>query len=173
LLADRYMCAWTEIVMLKQRGVDSVTRLHHLRKIDFRGSKHLGPGDHIIEWPKPRKPHSIDQKTYDTLPDFLMVRETRVQVEQPGFRTRTIIVVTTLLVVEEITSSLNEVSPVIGVNAQPDKFSQHATSHWCGDRLIARPASSPANRHLQTELLAAFVSQYLNTATNVDRKLPE
>ncbi len=102
LLADRYMCAWTEIVMLKQRGVDSVTRLHHLRKIDFRRGKHLGPGDHIIEWPKPRKPHSIDQKTYGTLPDFLMVRETRVQVEQPGFRTRTIIVVTTLLDVEEI-----------------------------------------------------------------------
>ena len=32
-----------------------------------------------------------------------MVRETRVQVEQPGFRTRTIIIVTTLLDAEEIT----------------------------------------------------------------------
>jgi IS4 transposase len=102
MLADRYMCAWTELVMLKQRGVDSVTRLHHLRRIDFRRGKHLGQGDHIVEWPKPRKPRSIDQETYDTLPDSLMVRETRVQVEQPGFRTRTIIVVTTLLDVEEI-----------------------------------------------------------------------
>ena len=62
LLTDRYMCAWTELVMLKQRGVDSVTRLHHLRRIDFRRGKHLGPGDHIIAWPKPRKPHSIDQE---------------------------------------------------------------------------------------------------------------
>ena len=102
LLSDRYMCAWTELVMLKQRGVDSVTRLHHLRRIDFRRGKHLGPGDHIVKWPKPPKPRSIDQETYDTLPDFLMVRETRVQVEQPGFRTRTIIVVTTLLDAEEI-----------------------------------------------------------------------
>lgn len=101
LLTDRYMCAWTELVMLKQRGVDSVTRLHHLRRIDFRRGKHLGPGDHIIEWPKPRKPHSIDQETYDTLPDVLMVRETRVKVEQPGFRTMTIIVVTTLLDAED------------------------------------------------------------------------
>ena len=91
LLTDRYMCAWTELVMLKQRGVDSVTRLHHLRRIDFRRGKPLGPGDHIIAWPKPRKPHSIDQETYDTLPDVLMVREMRVKVEQPGFRTRTII----------------------------------------------------------------------------------
>ena len=102
LLSDRYMCAWTELVMLKQRGVDSVTRLHHLRRIDFRRGKRLGPDDHIVEWPKPPKPRSIDQKTYDTLPDFLMVRETRVQVEQPGFRTRMIIVVTTLLDAEEI-----------------------------------------------------------------------
>ena len=102
LLADRYMCAWTEMVMLKQRGVDSVTRLHHLRRIDFRRGKYLSPGDHIVKWPKPPKPRSIDQKTYDTLPDFLMVRETRVQVEQPGFRTRMIIVVTTLLDAEEI-----------------------------------------------------------------------
>ena len=40
---------------------------------------------------------SIDQSTYDTLPDFLRVRETRVHVEQPGFRSRILIVVTTLL----------------------------------------------------------------------------
>ena len=102
LLTDRYMCAWTELVMLKQRGVDSVTRLHHLRRIDFRRGKRLGPDDHIVEWPKPPKPRSIDQETYDTLPDVLTVRETRVNVQQPGFRTRTIIVVTTLLDVEEI-----------------------------------------------------------------------
>ena len=102
LLTDRYMCAWTELVMLTQRGVDSVTRLHHLRQIDFRRGKRLGPDDHIVEWPKPRKPHSIDQETYDTLPDVLMVRETRAKVQQPGFRTRTIIVVTTLLDADEI-----------------------------------------------------------------------
>ena len=29
MLADRYMCAWHEIHLLKQRGIDSVTRLHH------------------------------------------------------------------------------------------------------------------------------------------------
>ena len=104
LLADRYMCAWTEIVMLKQRGVDSVTRLNQLLKVDFRRGKRLGPGDHLVKWPKPRKPRSIDQETYETLPDFLTVRETRVQVEQPGFRSKTIIVVTTLLDGDEISS---------------------------------------------------------------------
>jgi hypothetical protein len=36
MLADRYMCAWHEIYLLKQRGIDSVTRLHHCRRADFR-----------------------------------------------------------------------------------------------------------------------------------------
>ena len=103
LLADRYMCAWTEIVMLKERGVDTVTRLNINRKADFRRGQRLGTGDHIVQWPKPTKPRSIDAKTYASLPDTLTVRECRVQVEQPGFRTKTIIVVTTLLDADEFT----------------------------------------------------------------------
>ena len=101
LLADRLMCAWTEMVMLKERGVDSVTRLSK-RQADFRRGRRLGEGDHIVKWPKPRKPRSIDQQTYDSLPEFLMIREVRVRVEQPGFRTRALIVATTLLDAEAI-----------------------------------------------------------------------
>jgi hypothetical protein len=104
LLADRLMGAWTEMVMLKGRGVDSATRLSK-RRADFRRGKRLGQGDHIVKWPKPTKPRSIDRETYDALPEFLMIREVRVQVEQPGFRARAIIVATTLLDAEEITRS--------------------------------------------------------------------
>lgn len=46
---------------------------------------------------KPMKPRSIDSEIYRSLPDYLPVREIRVRVEQPGFRTRSVIVVTTLL----------------------------------------------------------------------------
>jgi hypothetical protein len=102
VLGDRLICSWTEMVMLKQRSVDSVTSLSK-RKADFRRGQRLGKGDHIVKWPKPRKPRSMDRETYDLLPDFLTVRETRVRVDQPGFRTKTIIVVTTLLDAEEIT----------------------------------------------------------------------
>ena len=102
MLADRLMCSWTEMVMLKERGVDTVTSLCK-RKADFRRGKRLGKGDHIVQWPKPTKPRTIDRKTYNSLPEFLTVRETLVRVEQAGFRTQTIIVVTTLLDTEEIT----------------------------------------------------------------------
>ena len=42
MLADRLMCAWTEMVMLKQRGVESVCRLTSHRTADFRRGKRLG-----------------------------------------------------------------------------------------------------------------------------------
>jgi hypothetical protein len=44
-----------------------------------------------------QKPRSIDRKTYDALPEFLTIRWARVQVEQVGFRTKTILIATTLL----------------------------------------------------------------------------
>src|SRR5262245_16875681 len=103
LLADRLMCAWTEMVMLRQRGVDCVCRFTSHRKADFRRGQRLGQGDHVVRWPKPRKPRSVDAETYNALPEFLMVRECRVHVEQPGFRVRTLIIATTLLEAGEFT----------------------------------------------------------------------
>lgn len=104
VLADRYMCAWHEIHLLKQRGIDTVTRLHHCRKVDFRRGQRLGKGDHIVQWLKPNGIRSVDRQTLQSLPECLTIRETRVRVEQPGFRSRTIIVVTTLLDPKEVTA---------------------------------------------------------------------
>jgi hypothetical protein len=101
MLADRLMCAWTEMVMLKRRGVDCVCRLTSHRRADFRRGRRLGPDDHVVEWPKPGKPRSIDREAYDALPGSLTVRECRVRVEQRGFRVRTLIIATTLLDADE------------------------------------------------------------------------
>jgi DDE family transposase len=105
MLADRLMCAWTEMVMLKQRSVESVCRLTSHRTADFRRGERLGKNDHIVKWLKPTKPRSIDRETYDALPEFLMIRECRVQVAQRGFRVRTIIIATTLLDSDEFTKN--------------------------------------------------------------------
>ena len=104
MLADRYMCAWHEIYLLKQRGIDSVTRLHHCRRVNFRRGKRLGKGDHIVEWPKPSFIRSMNWQDFKALPELLTIREIRVQVRQPGFRSRSMIVVTTLLDAQEITA---------------------------------------------------------------------
>lgn len=98
MLADRLMCAWTELVMLKQRDVDSVCRFNSAnRKTDFRRGKRLGKDDHIVTWFKPTKPRSIDRQTYNTLPDSLTIRECRVPIAQPGFRVKVVVIATTLL----------------------------------------------------------------------------
>lgn len=97
MLGDRLMCAWTEMVMLQQHGVDCVCRLTSHRSFDFRRGKRLGLNDHIVVWPKPQKPRTIDRETYATLPDLLIVRECRIRVQRPGFRTKILILATTLL----------------------------------------------------------------------------
>jgi len=94
VLGDRLMCSWSEIVMLKARGVESVCRFTSHRKTNFRRGKRLGPGDHIVTWRKPSRPRSIDRETYDSLPESLTIRECRIQIKQIGFRTKTLIVAT-------------------------------------------------------------------------------
>jgi hypothetical protein len=103
VVADRLMCAWTEMVMLQQRGVDCVFRLTSHRTADFRRGVRLGKDDHIVKWMKPTKPRSIDRKTYAALPEFLLVRECRIRIERPGFRVRCLVIATTLLNADEYT----------------------------------------------------------------------
>ncbi len=104
LLADRLMCTWTEMTLLKQRGVGYVTRLNNSnRSADFRRGKHLGKGDHIVKWRKPSNSRSLPWRIFKTLPKFLTVRECLIEVKQPGFRSKTIVVVTTLLDADKYT----------------------------------------------------------------------
>ncbi len=98
LLADRLTANWANIVFLRERGLELVSRLNKAhRKADFRRGRRLGPDDHIVRWPKPTSIRSLDWKTYRALPDAVTVREVRVRVARPGFRTKSVVVVTTLL----------------------------------------------------------------------------
>jgi len=98
LLTDRLMANWTNILLLKERGIELVGRLNKAnRKADFRRGKRLGQDDHIVRWLKPSSIRSLDRQTYQELPEYITVRETRIRVAQRGFRTRVVVVVTTLL----------------------------------------------------------------------------
>ena len=97
LLGDRLMSGWVGMYLLKQRGVDIVSRLSAHRTADSRKGTRLGKDDHLVCWKKPTSIRSVDRQTYRSLPDSITVREARFRVEQPGFRTRSVVVVTTLL----------------------------------------------------------------------------
>ena len=98
-------CPWHEIYLLKQRGIDTVTRVHHCRRVDFRRGKRLGKDDHLVEWCRPGRIRSIDWQTLKLLPEQLTIRETHVRIQQPGFRCRSMIVVSTLLDAEAVMAS--------------------------------------------------------------------
>src|SRR5262249_52950310 len=97
LLGDRLMSGWVGMHLLKRRGVDTVSRLSAHRWADFRQGTRLGRDDHLVQWKKPTSIRSVDRQTYNALPDSITVREVRYRVEQVGFRTRSLVVVTTLL----------------------------------------------------------------------------
>ncbi len=97
VLADRYFSGWCDIALLWQRGIDVVIRKHQLRRTDFRQGKRLGKDDHLVSWSKPARPKWMSPAQYALLPDELTLREVRVHVVQKGFRTRSLVVVTTLL----------------------------------------------------------------------------
>ena len=96
LLGDRYFCSYFMIALLMELGIDFVTRLHQLRKVDFRRGQRLGQGDQVVEWKRPQRPPWMDQQTYDRMPTSIRVRQVHVQVACPGFRPDSFVVVTTL-----------------------------------------------------------------------------
>ena len=96
VLADRYFSGWFDLALLRQRGVDVVVRKHQLRPTDFRRGTRLGPDDHVIRVPKPQRPEWMSLEEYAALPAEMALREVRVRVPQRGFRTKTLVVVTTL-----------------------------------------------------------------------------
>jgi hypothetical protein len=97
-LADRAYGTYVDLACVIARGADAVFRCHQGRLSDFRRGKRLGKDDHLVTWNKPPKPPKhMNAQAFAQLPEFITVRQIRFQVVQPGYRTKTIIVVTTLL----------------------------------------------------------------------------
>jgi putative transposase len=103
VLADRCYCSYFMIALLLELHIDFVVRLHHCRDVNFRRGRRLGAGDHVVAWTKPARPDWMDESTYARMPESIQVREVHVHVNHPGFRTESLVVVTTLTDAEEYT----------------------------------------------------------------------
>jgi IS4 transposase len=123
LVGDRGFCSFAHLAQLAAAGFHGVFRIHQRTIVSFRlGRAHvpprssrakgkgaqglprsrwvrwLGHGDQVVEWYKPTQcPKWLDAATYAALPASLLVRELRFDIQQPGFRTQQITLVTTLL----------------------------------------------------------------------------
>ena len=99
VLGDRLYDAYRDIALLKARGIDVVFGKKQSRHCDFRCGRKLGKDDHVVTWKKPKYDASRyeSKEEWESLPEEMQIREIRVTVSRKGYRTRTIVVVTTLL----------------------------------------------------------------------------
>jgi hypothetical protein len=119
LVGDRGFCSFLHLAMLAARGVHAVIRVHARQIVDFtphrphvarrsKGSakglprsrwlRKLGEHDQVVEWFKPpTRPKWLTEGQFAELPDSLRLREVRYEVGRPGYRTRSVTLVTTLL----------------------------------------------------------------------------
>jgi hypothetical protein len=99
--------------MHQRQIVDFTPRRPHAQPGDKAASKglprsrwlrRLGKLDQLVEWFKPKaKPEWMSAEEYTALPETLIVRELRYKIDRPGFRTREVTLVTTLLDAEVYT----------------------------------------------------------------------
>ena len=106
LLGDRIFATYWIIADVLGRDADCVFRLHAHRSRDgasqsSRLERRLGQRDNLVVWKRPKRPDWMDQATYDAAPRQLRVRIVWRRLEVPGFRTREVEIVTTLLDAEE------------------------------------------------------------------------
>jgi IS4 transposase len=98
VLADRGFSTYTLLALLLSRGVHSLFRLHQARPADLRKGKRLGKNDRLFVWDKPSlRPAYLPRFIWKACPAQLSVRVLRFSLRVPGFRVRSVTLVTTLL----------------------------------------------------------------------------
>ena len=98
LLADRGFCNWPLLARCGQSGIETVFRVKGSRRGDFRRGHKLGPDERLVRWDKPlQRPQTVSPADWAQRPACLTLRLVRCRMSLPGFRTRQILLVTTLL----------------------------------------------------------------------------
>lgn len=97
ILTDRGFCSYIHIAILLRSGIDTVMRLHQARPGDLRKGKRLGPNDRLVTWLKPKqRPRTCTAADWRLVSATLTLRLVYVSITAPGFRTQSLVVVTTL-----------------------------------------------------------------------------
>jgi hypothetical protein len=119
LVGDRGFCSFLHLAILAARSAHAVFRVHARQIVDFtpdrphvgrdageagkgrprsRWLRRLGERDQVVQWFKPpKRPEWLAEDEFAALPESLTLRELRYDVGRPGYRTRSVTLVTTLL----------------------------------------------------------------------------
>jgi hypothetical protein len=134
VLADRGFSSYATLAGLQQqRGIDSVMRLHQMRKADFRSGRRLGPEERLVVWQKPQRTDAWSESEFAALPETLPLRMIRLRVAAPGFRTKTVVLVTTLL--DPVAYPAEQLRKLYGQRWQVELHFQQIKTHLAMDVL--------------------------------------
>ncbi len=98
-LGDKGFCSYYDVFKLIDRDVDSVITLGKRKLVTPKDAdKILGEDDLLIHWPRPKwtKHLSYSKDEWSALPAKLVLRQIKVNVKDPGFRTQSFHIITTL-----------------------------------------------------------------------------
>jgi hypothetical protein len=105
LLGDRLYGTYWNVAYALAHGIDVVVRQHAGRAaVWFRGRGHR-TDNRRVWWHKPQRPSWMSEQDYDRVPSWLRLRAVRVTVRQRGFRTRRLVLITTLTNGEQISGA--------------------------------------------------------------------
>jgi hypothetical protein len=97
-LADRGLCSYADLFFIKNHFCDAVVRLHASRKQELKKGKRIGSNDKLVKWNKPlSRPRGLNSSEFKLLPKSLTLREIHYYICIPGFRTKQVTIITTLL----------------------------------------------------------------------------
>ena len=98
LLADRGFCNWWLVAQCLQRHLPAVLRVKGTRRRDFRRGTRRSRCERLVRWTKPRqRAKTVSTQDWARLPAMLELRLVRCRLSVPGWRTRQVTLVTTLL----------------------------------------------------------------------------
>ena len=168
LLGDRGFGNFPILAQCLARRLDGVFRANTARRrLDFRQGKLLGKEDRLVVWRRGRKPTYRSPEYWAGLPDEITVRVVRVRAHVPGFRTRSVMLVTTLLdpvkyppqalaqlylrrwEMEICFRNLKTTLQMEHLSCKsPDMFDRELRLHFLSHNLVRRVALEAARRHL-------------------------
>ncbi len=97
-LGDRAFCAYSDIYFLQSQSCDAIFRKHQGRTKQLKKVKRLGSNDRLVIWHKPKsRPKGLSKEEFDSLADHLLLREVHYYICIPGYRTKEVTLITTLL----------------------------------------------------------------------------
>lgn len=97
LVADSFYCTYWIIAACRYKGVNIVMKNHDKRDDNPNGARRIDRHQRVTVWVRPTRPEWMSEEEYARCPEQIEIRLVDVVATQPGFRSKTYTIATTIL----------------------------------------------------------------------------